>query len=390
MIERLIWLVSVALVSASLGLACDRSGDGKDPKNPSEEQPTQASPALEQARKEGFLMMNLKDVQALTRITETYFEDTVLPPNAISADLARELGEDLQGIKELTELGRLNGLQIERIELIPDLGGSPDFGGGNSDTFGGSSGWSPALPSKGSLVMQSQSGNVTGWSRVNTGNERSGTNTYRDGSTWTVSRTTAPDGTVKAVEFTVTKTGEVQHSHVVVFRPGEAPEEHAQGTTENPSQAEQARQNQPPRQPGPFDPPQEDNGNGDDSGGADDDSSADDSIADEGSTDDPTSESLPRDDVGSFCPLTIEICRRALEEALASQKDVLIGMIHINPGDPDLHQANAPRLIYDPQGLVINPDPNATSGGIGGPPPRFDMGVTGLVNPPGPGEEPDP
>ena len=91
-------------------------------------------------------------------------------------------------------------------------------------------------------------------------------------------------------------------------------------------------------------------------------------------------------DEGSFCPNSVEYCRRGRERAEASGGTILTGMVLVNPGDP-LVPVNGPRLIFDPQDLVINPDPAvAESAGGTSRNTRFQMIIPVLVNPPGPND----
>ncbi|WP_265569802.1 lipoprotein [Sphingomicrobium nitratireducens] len=86
---------------------------------------------------------------------------------------------------------------------------------------------------------------------------------------------------------------------------------------------------------------------------------------------------------GKFCPLSLDICRRQMQKALESRKKVQVGVILINPGDPD-GISEAPRLKFDTGGLVVNPDPEAASGSPTADPRRFRMRLPVWVLPPRP------
>ena len=99
----------------------------------------------------------------------------------------------------------------------------------------------------------------------------------------------------------------------------------------------------------------------------------------------------PSDGAGVFCPLAVEVCRRGMDEVLESGDDVLVGVVFVNPGDPD-DLPEGTRLVFDPEGLVINPDPTTTVGRDSARDPSgFKMALPVWVLPPAPDEEgPDP
>lgn len=92
----------------------------------------------------------------------------------------------------------------------------------------------------------------------------------------------------------------------------------------------------------------------------------------------------PADGDGVFCPLAVEVCRRYMQEALDSRDEVLVGVVLVNPADPNV-QPDAPRLVIDPQGLVINPDPNTVHANTARNPSTFRMALPVAVLPPRPG-----
>jgi len=85
----------------------------------------------------------------------------------------------------------------------------------------------------------------------------------------------------------------------------------------------------------------------------------------------------------TFCPLTLDVCRREMEKLARQGEDILLGAILINPAEPDV-MPEAPRLAFDTETLVINPDPTVTESDQVREPPQFQMRLPVWVLPPRP------
>lgn len=377
---------------AVIATACQRSDGSQEPPNTATDageasEQDQGEPvAFRKAREQGLAMNGYKDTAALKRVVENYFQAAALPKGFFDENLARELGVDFQALKELSDLALLNGLEIYRVEMIPGLGSDltpldpTDTGGqGNAGAF------APGFPSRGSLVGQGAVSRV----QTQTGDRRTGSSTFRDGSTWTITRSTDKDGNVSVHETTRDGNGDVEYYHGRIYN--SAGEQTADKVIEHdnqPSQAEEARRRTGQRaDDDPFAPPNA-TGDGETGGGNEGTDGKDTGDGDQEKPGKLDQYQPAEGGAGSFCPLTIEICRRGLEKALASFHQVRVGMVRVNPGDPDDAPPSAPRLVFDPEDLVINPDPNAASPREGRSPARFRMDIPVWVNPPGPSEGP--
>lgn len=291
---------------------------------------------------------------------------------------AREIGVDLNGVRDLANATIHLPFILERVEFVPGLDASElnngiitDFDG-LGEYEGGE--FSPGMPDKNSLsgfrtssrAGRSLGGSLT-WHYW----------TYSDGSTTFNRRVRNESGDTIAWTITITdENGNVEYSR-------------EEGTDPDGNWTIESKRNEPP---------------GDEHSEAyeaekrharaqgldiDDDSSGDRGDADaveKPSVDDPALDKFqPANGEGSYCPLVFEICRRQMEQAFASGEDIFTGMILVNPGDPDV-QPVAPRLIIDPKDLVIDPSGRSRNRA-----PRRELGFSQAVlpvwvNPAGPNE----
>lgn len=303
-----------------------------------------------------------------------------VPPN-LARDAVVAAGVDARAVADLaarvpTDLAVyrvefLRGFDPAAVDAAAD-GGAPyrdpmDPGGLDDGDF------TPGFPSPGSLV-----GNITGWSEVNEGGVNTVTVHFSDGSIAQHTRVRAGgdagvsqdryvavdgDGTVSYF-FEITKnmeTGETNASEA--SSPGTA----SGGTDCKKCEARFfVRERIEEEQQG-----------------------ADAPDADAPDADAPDPEKYqPADGGGVLCPLAVEICRRQMQDALDSRGEALVGAVFVNPGDPD-DQPEAARLVFDPQGLVINPDPNVAAANSARDPSTFRMVLPVHVLPPRPGTGPE-
>lgn len=322
----------------------------------------------------------IKDEQGLKKYLET--EITSIPKNIGLFDqkLARELGIDLKMINEIEDLVNGINMDIYRIELVPGLNdqSNPTNPYDNFTSMFGSNDFKPNMPSKGSLVSNSLGAgygyNYRGWVY---GQSSGGTATYNDGSTWIKITVVDRDGSTYTQESTHTADGGLIYLHVEeVDSEGNREISHheSEDPAEQNSEAERARRHNEA------------------SGGSESsESSEGDEDAGENSGDGEKLDKYQPADGSSanFCPLTLDICRRAVENLIKDQQKVKTGWLIINPGEPD-DQPEGQRLYFDPESLVINPafdtdgsrriDPSTIQK-------RIRMIIPIHVNPPGPNEE---
>lgn len=323
-------------------------------------------PAFAEAEKSGLVIRGIQDEEGLRRVVEHYLDG--LRPGEWLRDskVAEALGVDFETLRELESMIRMSDLLVYRVEMMPGPTGQPGTDVPSRDVKDlESDGFTPGFPSRGSLVGTKGYSSHTVSHGPGYGVE---VNTYPDGSSWLRSFVTNSAGVTVSVEQTVNPDGSIRHSHVVT-EGNDGPRRETTTDQENgpPNMAEAERKDEEARREEAArgeEAPAEDAGEGED-----------------------VDQFQPPDGAGgTFCPLTVEICRRGFEEALASGQKLLVGMVLVNPGDPD-DQPAASRLVYDTKDLVINPDPERTRRRDSATDPRrFRMDIPVWVNPPGPGE----
>lgn len=342
---------------------------------------------FEDAAKQGLVMNGIRDVAGLQRIVL----DAVDGKNGVRNQLEDALGDglskqlDRSAIEQLGALIRMDGLAIDRIEFVPGLEG---FQGGESgilDPLGDELGYDrgefgPDMPS--------QMGLVSAIERHNTPNGYVIIGTYDDLSMWSV--IVEGGAGKKQVTYLVTGAGGVEtwsesttyysDGRVVPNRRetnalpagrawegfghhyNEEQRRQREARSERPAQdntaAEKPTSEKPENPAKPADKP---------AGG--------------GKLD----QYQPADGTGTFCPMTVEVCRRQIEQALADGEQVLVGGVYVNPAEPNV-QPEASSMVYDPQELVINPSPEAWRGRQKFDPSRYSIRLPVWVNPPGPDE----
>jgi hypothetical protein len=96
----------------------------------------------------------------------------------------------------------------------------------------------------------------------------------------------------------------------------------------------------------------------------------------------------PTDGGVVMCPLYLEYCRRVANDILegANPDRIKLGFLRINPAQEDDY-TDSPRLNYDPNDFVVNPNPNAGTNRGGEVVPHTQFNIPVLINPPGPDEE---
>jgi len=319
-------------------------------------------PVFNEAATKGLVIRGLDDTEGLGRVIGHILADRRLDRSLFDARIARLAGLDPKALRDIEQFVRGSHLAIERVELVPGLTDRAETTrpSAESQTLK-PDGIVPGFPSGGSLVGVRHTTYT-----FNGGDDHAvSTQRYSDGSTWYTAHFERPDGSTMVHERTQTSDGTIQYEHVVVTDgQGRVTHESEQRQTEGVvSDAETARKEAATTAADTDDP----------EGGLTD-----------GEED--IDQYQPGDDAnGVFCPLAVEICRRGLQQALASGAKVRVGMVRVNPEDPD-DTPQAPRLVYDPKDLVINPL-RARQRNSSADPREFQMDIPVWVNPPGPGEE---
>jgi hypothetical protein len=338
------------------------------------------------AREKGLTMLGYKDVQGLKRIIGSILKDTAKSNSELSAALEKAAGNngvDADAIKEMSGLLRGGFGPIDRIEFVPGWDGADESGRIvdplNDDMSYAPSDYGPSWPSAGSLV-----GYITSDS---TSQDRGGfirRITFSDGS-WLTYGSYADKDDNKVTHFTATGQngqGVVVDEQRVTDPEGTPRHRHTRNRPhpENESEAgnwynkyrllqEEARREREAQESTPASEKPE-------------------------ATDKPVTSEKPEKpaidkyqpsegEPGTYCPMTLDICRRELDRALKSGEQVLAGMVFVNPGDPDV-QPDAPRLIYDPEDLVTNPAISAAARKSTFTAGRYRMALPVLVLPPRP------
>jgi len=360
------------------------------------------NPAFDEAEKAGLTIKGVSDVEGLERVISHALQqmkpERLLKPE-FDLDFAEMHGLDVNALKKMDHLLRNGPIAIDLVEFIPGatggiatpgllqpFGEAPEYGGGE---------FTPAFPGKDSLassvpfVVYRQ---IPNGKDSQTGGGRFVHVGFEDGSQYMDLTFTDRDGN-KVHEFHITNgEGEVEaDSRLVTTSDGEviSQTDTIRPRGNDPSQArrehEAVIQNEDGRREH-----NESTNDGDTDADADTDSGNDTgSDADSGSGDAPAEDPAidqyqPADGEGTFCPMTVEVCRRQMKKALEDGENVLVGGVFINPARQD-DTPKASRLVFDPEDLVINPSPEASrqrqpyTG-------TFLMVLPVWVNPPGPNE----
>lgn len=363
-----------------------------------------ASAAFAEAAEQGLVMNGYRDEGGLKRILERHFQNASLfgtpeadrrlnrAPDGRVAEIAeafREAGIDPEIMREMESLVRGMDVSIHRVEYMPGFTGLDVPGAPNADPgaqgLEDDGGLTPGIPRGESLASSDNTYRVY-HSYEDGGRTRE--RGYRDGSTWyhaegrtadggymRYDRVTNRDGSTRYYRLTITdgEDGDIR-SHV---------EERQEGRPITQAEKDHQRSTgyQHPDDEGPDDqgtPAEGEEAGGEEQGGGEGDGN--------GSDEDLDQYQPAEGGEGTFCPLILEHCRRALEEMGESREEILVGTVLVNPGDPD-DQPKGSRLVYDPENLVINPDPETSRGEarrLGSR--RFWMSIPVWVNPPGPNE----
>lgn len=326
--------------------------------------------------------IQLPDVQRLPnvalRVPPTLGSDAVAAAGVDAravADLAARVPTDLA----VYRVEFLRGFDPAAVDAAAD-GDAPyrdprDPGGLDGGDF------TPGFPSPGSLV-----GSITGWSEANEGGANTVTVYFSDGSIAQHTRVRTPGGGGGSVDRYVAVDGDGTASYffqaVKDGKTGETnvTESSSPGTASGGTDCDRCEARLFVRQ-------RIEEQERDREGAADD--AADDAPGDDADTDTDDTDPAgyqPADGAGTLCPLAVEVCRRQMQRALDSRDQALVGAVFVNPGDPE-EQPDAPRLVFDPEGLVINPDPNVAAANSARDPSSFRMVLPVLVLPPRPGTE---
>ena len=354
---------------------------------------------LPPARKDGWIN-GLSDEAGIRGMVERYFEENALLDDVLDShgarsieEFAKDFGVDPAAIKDLADTLRGQDIGIYRVELVPWL--EVPMGGG--DQGGGIPGMNPLDPTAGVDPWDPTGsglggGRPSGLGLVSTKHHRFNhavrvdlpgggfivTERYEAKSIWV--RTTIPAGENAfrtrdvvldpggqervVLERTEHRDGRREVHETRNVRTGQNTEavRAYNEQREREEAARQERQREATNQkPGGEKP--DDDGQG-------------------GKVD----KYQPADGTGagSFCPLMLEFCRRALKEAEEKRSNLLLGAVLVNPGDPDV-QPRGSRLVYDPEDLVINPASPQSRGRAPGRI-QFRARIPVLINPPGPDE----
>lgn len=343
-----------------------------------EDQPSTPQ-AFQDAQEQELVLEGYQDLAGLQRVIEFYLEDSSnFRSSVIDESIINELNMDLQAIREIEALAQMD-LSMYLVEFVPGFTGGSRSDGPIMD-FNNlglpDNDLTPGFPPRGSLV--SQDGDYVTWSHTNTKNERRTEATYPDGSRrWMIKRV-LPNGNVWTEEGTASSDGSITYFDVTVQDPdtGDTVSQvHREEVGEETNTAEEQRlQDEREREAERSGETGGEETGGEDTGGGEEDPGVD--------------QYQPADGGGgTFCPLVVEVCRRGLEEAIESAQVVKVGIVYVNPGDPDDQPESGQRLVIDPEDLVINPDPNSAirdSSMLN--PNGFRMEIPVWVNPPGPNE----
>jgi hypothetical protein len=365
---------AIVLLAAILVVVSEANAQKAGLSNPASRLPVQvAPPVLNEAAAKGLVIRGLDDTEGLGRVIGHILGQRRLDRSSFDSRIARLAGVDPKALREFEQFVRGSHLGIERVEFVPGLAGRPETSPPSAESQDlKPDGVVPGFPSGGSLVGL---GFTSSTYRAGD-NYRYGSRTYADGSTWSFSYVRGSDGSWVTHERTTTGDGTIYYDRV-----------HAENGRGEVTQNDVWRQ-----EGGPASDAETARKEAAEDQTAEEDESED--VPFEESEDDAPpwergeeeiDQFQPGDENGTFCPLAVEICRRGLEQALASGQKVKVGTVRVNPEDPD-ETPQAPRLVYDPKDLVINPS-RARQQNSGADPRQFAMNIPVWVNPPGPGEE---
>ncbi len=341
------------------------------------EDDAQAEITLDEAQEQGLLIEGFQDVEGIQRTLDTYFSQLQARTDPLR-DAAFDAFEAdaAAAAAELAEIQGFGDLAMEAIEFLPDLEQAPSdaadgfwsgLGDTSSEVPGGA--FAAGFPGSDGLAAQGGprsepirdgSGRIIGQRTITVTSE--GTvveSTYSNGEQTGWYRLQSGDGNlVREGRYHIGQDGRMIRAEETVTDP----------RTGQGKRVVQDGDNEPI---------------GDGTSGGDDGDSEGDSPEETPAGD--LDKFQPADGMegGTFCPLTLDICRREMAKALDSGEDVVAGIILVNPAEPDV-MPEAPRLAFDTETLVINPDPTVTDTNQVREPRAFRMQLPVWVLPPRP------